>query len=122
MPWFEAYYAYDVAPDDAIWVELHKHQQESCGRSGAAGFPRQEAISRAVRTGLNTAPGIARAEALGRKIERSTHALLKSFACEIEKSVAGVKTGDSPSSAFVRFERTKRRAPEKAEVAEAGKR
>ncbi len=111
---FEAYDVYDVAPDDAIWEELNKHKQDLVAARRSA--LKQEVISRAVRSGRNQAPGIARAESLGREIERSTHALMKSFACEIEKRKQMAKKGDSPSSAFAKFERTKRRAPKKQKL------
>ena len=111
---FEAYDVYDVAPDDAIWEELNKHKQDLVAARRSA--LKQEVISRAVRSGRNQAPGIARAEALGREIERSTHALMKSFACEIEKRKQMAKKGDSPSSAFAKFERTKRRVPKKQKL------
>jgi DNA-binding Xre family transcriptional regulator len=91
--WLEAYDVYDVAPDDAIWAELNKHKQSLV--AARKGSLKQEAIGRAVRTGRNTAPGIARAEALGQEIERSTHALMKSLACEIEKRMMARKKGDS---------------------------
>jgi hypothetical protein len=91
---FEAYDVYHVAPDDAIFGELNKHKQELvAGRTSAL---RQEAMGRAVRTGRNSAPGIARAVALGQEIERSTHALLQSLACEIEKRKQAAKLGKTP--------------------------
>lgn len=90
---FEAHDVYDVAPDDAIWGELNKHRQGLvAARRGAL---KQEAIGRAVRTGLNTAPGIARAKALGQEIERSTHAVMKSLACDLEKRKQVRKKADS---------------------------
>jgi hypothetical protein len=80
---FEAYEVYGLAPDDWIWNELNSHQQQLLvARRNSL---KQEATGRAVRTGRNSAPSLARAEALGREIERSTHAFLKSLACEIEK-------------------------------------
>ncbi len=90
---FEAYDMYDVAPDDAIWEELNKHKEDLV--TARQGSLKQEAIGRAVRTGLNTAPGIARAQALGQEIERSTHAVMKSLACEIEKKKHARKKADS---------------------------
>jgi hypothetical protein len=92
--WLEAYDVYDVAPDDAIWKELNKHEQSLV--AGRKGSLKQEAMGRAVRTGLNTAQGIARAQALGQEIERSTHAVMKSLACEIEKKKQARKNRDSP--------------------------
>lgn len=80
---FEAYEVYGLKPDDFIWEELNTHQQQLVhARKNSL---RAEAGGRAARTGRNPAPDLARAEALGDKIERSTHAFLKSFACEIEK-------------------------------------
>ena len=80
---FEAYGVYGLPVDDLIMKELHSHQRQMVGarKSGL----KSTATSRALRTGQNTAHGIARAEELGRKIERSTHAYMKSLACEVEK-------------------------------------
>jgi hypothetical protein len=80
---FEAYEVYGLAPDDWIRKELNSHQQQLL--AARRNSLRQEAVGRAVRTGRNSAPGLARAEALGREIERSTHAFLKALDCEIEK-------------------------------------
>ncbi len=80
---FEAYEVYGLEPDDWIWKELNSHQQQLL--AARINSLKQEAAGTAVRTGRNSAPGLARAEALGREIERSTHAFLKSLACEIEK-------------------------------------
>jgi hypothetical protein len=111
---FEAYEVYDVAPDDAIWKELNRHKSDLELARGQA--LKQTAIGIARRTGRNTAPGIARAESLGRQIARSTHALLKSFACEIEKRKQMWKKSDSPSSAFAKFERAGVRVPKKQKL------
>lgn len=98
--WLEAYDVYDVPPDDTIWEELNKHKQSLV--AGRRGSLKQEATGRAVRMGLNTAPGIARAEALGREIERSTHAAMKALACEIEKKKQARKKVDSPPTGSVK--------------------
>ena len=111
---FEANEVYDVEPDDAIWKELNRHKSDLVAARRQA--LQQTAVSRAVRTGRNTAPGVARAESLGRQIERSMHALLKSFSCEIEKKKQMWKKRDSPSFAFARFESTGRRAPKKQKL------
>jgi hypothetical protein len=80
---FEAYIVYGLPVDGLIMRELHSHQRQmvDARKSGL----KSAAAGRALRTGRNPAPGIARAEELGRKIERSTHAALKGLACEVEK-------------------------------------
>jgi hypothetical protein len=80
---FEAYQVYCLPVDDQIMKELNSHQRQMV--DSRKGSLMAAATGRALRTGKNTAPGIARAEELGRKIERSTHAALKGIACEVEK-------------------------------------
>lgn len=82
---FEAYEVYGLPIDDLIMKELNSHQRQMVD-ARASGL-KSATTGRALRTGRNTAPGIARAEELGRKIERSTHAYMKSLACEVEKRI-----------------------------------
>jgi hypothetical protein len=98
----DAYEVYGLPIDDLIMKDLNSHQRQLVDAS--TGSIKATATSRALRTGKNTAPGIARAEALGREIERSTHAYLKSLACEVEKrrqmSTETPKERSEPSITF----------------------
>jgi hypothetical protein len=80
---FEAYGVYGLPIDDLIMKELSSHRRQLV--DARKGSLIAAATGRALRRGQNSTPGIARAEALGRKIERSTHAALKGLACEVEK-------------------------------------
>jgi hypothetical protein len=80
---FRAYEVYGLKPDDFILNELRSHQQQQLASRRSSLI--HQAVSAANRTGRNPAPDVAHAESLGRKIERTTHALLKVFACELEE-------------------------------------
>jgi len=80
--WLEAYEIKGMAPDERIWKELGSFKQQSI--DGLNMSLRQTATGRANRAGRNSAPGIARADALGQKLERSAHAYMKILHCEIE--------------------------------------
>jgi len=81
--WLEAYEVKRLVPDERTWKELCSFQQQSLGARKMSLC--QTASGRANRTGINPAPGIARAEALGQELERSSHAFMKLLHCEIEK-------------------------------------
>lgn len=91
--WLEAYDVYRLVPDDRLWRELCSAKEQSL--AGKAMSLRQTATGRANRTGINSAPGIARAEALSENLQRAAHALLKLIHCEIEakKQTAATRYG-----------------------------
>src|SRR5271157_1505913 len=82
VSWLEAYEVKGLTPDERIWKELGSFKQQSM--DGLKMSLRQTATGRANRTGRNSAQGIARADALGQKLERSAHAFMKILHCEIE--------------------------------------
>jgi len=80
--WFEAYEVKGLTPDERIWKALSSFKQQSI--DGRKMSLRQTATGRANRTGRNSAQGVARADALGQKLERSAHAFMKILRCEID--------------------------------------
>jgi len=81
--WLEAYKVKGLTPDDRIWKELGSFKQQTLDARTMS--LRQTATGRANRAGRNSAPGIARAEALGQELGRSSHAFMKLLHCEFEK-------------------------------------
>jgi hypothetical protein len=79
--WFEAYNVHRLVPDDRLWQELCRFREDSLAATAMS--LRQTATGRANRMGMNSAPGIARADALARKLRRSAHEFLKSIRCKI---------------------------------------
>jgi hypothetical protein len=79
---FEAYEVYGMTPDH-LWQELNSHHRQLV--DAAKHSLQAQAGMRAARRGENASTDVARAEELGRKIERSSHATMKSLACQVEK-------------------------------------
>jgi hypothetical protein len=80
---FKAYEVYDLTPDASILEELRSRQQQhSASRKRSL---MNEAILRGQRMRINPAADLAHAQELAQKIESSTRALLKVFACELEE-------------------------------------
>jgi len=74
---------YGRSPDEHLLQQLHRqHSDLVAGRKNSL---KGEAGMRALRRGENASTNVARAEAVGRKIERSTHATMKALICEVEK-------------------------------------
>ena len=80
---FKAYEVYGLTLDDFILNELRSHQQQQLARRKSSLI--HQATLRGLRTRKNPAIDIVHAEDLVRKIGRSTRALLKVFACELEE-------------------------------------
>lgn len=80
---FKAYEVYHLTPDDSILEELRSYQQQhSANRKSSL---MNETILRGQRMRINPAADLAHIQELAQKIESSTRALLKVFACELEE-------------------------------------
>jgi hypothetical protein len=79
--WFEAYEAIGngLVPDERIWKALNSFKQQSLDGQKMSLLQTASGIAN-----RNSAPGIARANALGQELERSAHAFMKVLHCEIE--------------------------------------